>query len=274
MSGLTLESLVEVLNDSNEVKSVKRKLKELKKASSSVPKPLEKVVTDRVERKLTYESNKEDMGKWQETIVSNRNKKSLDLVQDRQLSKPYKALINEFSPQTELEKDVEMVLVGTKSKENQVEQEELRLLTKAENIEDIKAKHSELAKLKSLMFYDQMRRHRMNKIKSKTYRKILKRKKSRAGGSRIDQSDINAESEGGVDELLEEQVTKRIKERMDLKHGNTGRWARMASKHSRADKSLRYLRVTRAAHTIKFFVVLLVYCRRAQNLIRSLSVLN
>ena len=83
----------------------------------------------------------------------------------------------------------------------------------------------------------------MNKIKSKTYRKILKRKKSRAGGSRIDQSDINAESEGGVDELLEEQVTKRIKERMDLKHGNTGRWARMASKHSRADKSLRYLRV-------------------------------
>lgn len=40
-------------------------------------------------------------------------------------------------------------------------------------------------------------------------------------------------------DMEEEEVTNRIKERMSLKHQNTGKWAKMALVHSHNDKSLR-----------------------------------
>ena len=43
--------------------------------------------------------------------------------------------------------------------------------------EELRERQAELAKVKALMFYEQMKRHRLNKIKSKAYRRIRKRQR-------------------------------------------------------------------------------------------------
>ena len=55
--------------------------------------------------------------------------------------------------------------------------------------------------------------------------------------------DLQFAEEAGDEEAvaaLEEQATfDRVKERMDMRHQNTSRWAKMALSHGHADKSLR-----------------------------------
>jgi U3 small nucleolar RNA-associated protein 14 len=53
------------------------------------------------------------------------------------------------------------------------------ILTKILAPKEYKKRHGELAKMRALMFYEEQKRHRINKIKSKKYRKIQKRKRER-----------------------------------------------------------------------------------------------
>eukprot|EP00970_Alexandrium_tamarense_P015907 scaffold5681_cov196-Alexandrium_tamarense.AAC.24 len=47
------------------------------------------------------------------------------------------------------------------------------------NNQEYKKRHGELAKMRALLFYEEQKRHRINKIKSKKYRKIRKRQRER-----------------------------------------------------------------------------------------------
>ena len=47
------------------------------------------------------------------------------------------------------------------------------------SIEDVKQRNSELAKMKSLLFYQEQKNKRINKIKSKKYHKIHKKAEER-----------------------------------------------------------------------------------------------
>ena len=58
-------------------------------------------------------------------------------------------------------------------------QEEDELARREISAEEIKSRQAELAKVKALMFYQQMKQHRINKIKSKAYRSIRKKQKLR-----------------------------------------------------------------------------------------------
>lgn len=52
------------------------------------------------------------------------------------------------------------------------------------------------------------------------------------------------EDENEVDEAGDAKASyDRVKERMDMRHQNTSRWAKMALQHAHADKSLRSVEV-------------------------------
>eukprot|EP01035_Chromulina_nebulosa_P018098 gene18098-23749_t len=103
-----------------------------------------------------------------------------------------------------------MILLTNGSSEKEIElREEDELISKGLSYEDIKQKQDELAK---------------------------KQKERKAN------EDLQLILETDPDkakDLLEDKALKRIKERMDLKHKNTGKWAKMALEHGRRDKSLR-----------------------------------
>jgi len=133
-----------------------------------------------------------------------------------------------------------MVLLknGQGSEEQIAQQEGDELGERELSAEELKERQAALAKVKALLFYEQMKRHRINKIKSKAYHRILKRKKARKQENDEDYAKL-VEMAKGEEGSGDEEEVKRIKERMNLRHKNTGKWARMAVKHGHTSKSLR-----------------------------------
>ncbi len=242
---VSMNALLGALDDSRDLTTIKKRLSELEKGLAA-PSYVEKVTSDRLERHQAYEGTRSDMNKWQDTVVSNRHAPVLDLAQDKRQLASYKQLVHKHVPSTSLEKDIQMVLVrhGTSDDAaNQIETDELG----ARNMspEEIRERQAELAKVKALMFYEQMKRHRLNKIKSKAYRSIHKRQRNRKSDKEraaLGLGPADADDEEG-EEMTEEQREKnafdRVKERMDMRHKNTSKWAKMALQHGHADKSLR-----------------------------------
>ncbi len=100
----------------------------------------------------------------------------------------------------------------------------------------MKRRREELIKLKNLLFYRELKARQQGKIKSKTYRKILKKKREKQDES------LNAQELSELDpeqaaQLLEKEELKRLEERMTQRHKKTN------SKYSRnanmRDKSTR-----------------------------------
>lgn len=238
---VSLETLLDALSGTSGLKGMRQRLTDLEKAPGP-PKHVHKVVAERIERNILYKDNAEDIAKWQSVITENKHASSLDLAKDvRQLSS-YRKLVKEYEPTTPMEQAVQMVLLSTSNENAIQDEEENELQERNISLKEIKQRQAELSKVKALMFYEQMKRHRVNKIKSKAYHRILKRKKIRLNknGEELQEGVEDDGEEGGSEnEEGEDAATKRVKERMNLKHQNTGKWAKMALQYGKGDKSLR-----------------------------------
>lgn len=237
-NSLSLDALIGALSDSKDLRTVKKNLDDFEK-SFSAPKNVEKVISQRVERTLQYGNVQKDMGKWQETVTANRHVKTLDLAKDKRQLPSHKSLVHKFEPETEMEKEIHMILLKSGGIEKTAHENELEELRGSGlTPQEIREKQASLAKVKALMFYEQLKRHRLNKIKSKAYRRIRKKQKQRLeqtqGESAVDEDDDEEQKEKNEKEAL-----KRVQERMDLRHKNTNRWSKMALKYGRSDMSLR-----------------------------------
>lgn len=238
--------------DQETLKHIKSNLTSLN-SSINAPKYMSKVHSDRAERGITYQNTTSEMGKWQNIIAENKAQKSLDLRQDKRSVPSTKSMITSYQPQTDMEKEIQMILLKT-TKETDIEKNEEDELLHSKELthEEIREKQRELAKIKSMLFYEQMKRHRINKIKSKTFHRILKKKKlkKQISAKEYNEAIQKLKNNGDIlDEDLEEdengketeeETIRRIKERMNLRHKNTGKWARMALEHGKGSKSLRY----------------------------------
>lgn len=239
-TGLGLNALFDHIGDAAGMSAMKSQLKDLEKPSAA-PKYVERVVANRIEREETYAANKEDITKWQETVIQNRAVGTLDLAQDKRRPHKAKTLVNTFVPTTDFEKEIQMVMLQHGATDEATEKKERELLDSSKfSPEEIAQRTSELAKVRALLFYEQMKRHRMNKIKSKAYRAIKRKAKQKL------EMDAEAMADEIGDQDDEEGMSKdekaamqRIRERMNLKHKNTSKWARMALKFGHTDKSLR-----------------------------------
>lgn len=226
--------------DTAGLSAMKSQLKDLEKTQQAAPKYVEKVVAARIEREETYAANKEDMGKWHETIMQNRNVTTLDLAQDKRRPHRAKTLVNSFVPTTDFEKEISMVVLKAGATDEAMAKKERELL-EASNLtpEEIQLRQAELAKVRALLFYEQMKRHRVNKIKSKAYRTIQRKKRNKADGAAVSEDAEDGEDNEAAAAQREKAAVARIRERMDLKHKNTSKWAKMALQYGHSDKELR-----------------------------------
>jgi U3 small nucleolar RNA-associated protein 14 len=230
---VSMTALLGALDDTRGLGVVKKHLADLERGLAA-PVHVEKVLAERIERKQTYAGNKEDMNKWQSTVVANRQLETLNLTTEKIQKPSFKSMVNRFVPTTDMEKEIQMVLVKHGATDEEAERREIdELQGRNLSMQEIREKQADLAKVKALMFYEQMKRHRLNKIKSKAYRKIQKKKKDKKG-EKEEEEDV--EGEGGA---KEKAAFKRVKERMDMRHKNTSKWAKMALQHGHNDKSLR-----------------------------------
>lgn len=186
---------------------------------------VDKPALSRNEREVAYEMNKSNVDKWHKAVLSNRFVKTLDLAKDQRQFLRSRSLIQKFSPSTSFEKEMELITSSNGLNEQEIQRsEDLSLIGRSLSAEELKQRQQDLAKINTLLFYEQIKRHRINKIKSKAFRKSLRRKRSK-GLNEIEAADS--------DHL------ERIEERASLRHKNTTSWAKMAISHSH-DRSLRY----------------------------------
>ena len=235
---VTMDDLLGVVDDQSGLKVVKKKMTELQE---TLPAPVytEKVIAERLERQKTYADEQKDMEKWQHAVVANRHMSTLDLANDKRELASYRNLVKKFVPTTSMEKEIEMILIKHNATDEAAEERELDELGHRDvSMEEMKERQKELAKVKALLFYQQMKNHRINKIKSKAYRSIRKKAKQRHQKEQDDQA-ISTGDADVAEELKEKTAFARVKERMDMRHKNTSKWAKMALTHGHVDQSLR-----------------------------------
>jgi len=143
-------------------------------------------------------------------------------------------LAGTFEPSHPLEKQIDALLreSGLRSEKEITSFEELAL--KRVSIDEVRARQAQLRTMRELMFRQHQKSKRIAKIKSKTYRKIHKRERERNAERRGEEE----EEEEGLEKQMKREAA-RAKERMTLRHKNTGEWAKKMLSRGQHDLETR-----------------------------------
>jgi len=236
---LTLDSLMQGLEDTKGFGNMQKSLKKISEGATAQA-PVAKAISKRAERKVHYENQSNEVSQWLEAVQENRKAETLDFRNKERLNVTRDSMIDKFVPTTDFEKAVHAALqeAGQEDEEAILKAEEAAFMAQQDDLgeneqtlEEFKKRRGQLAKMRALMFYHEQKRHRINKIKSKKYRRIRKKQRERAKDS-----EIEAEAMDNPDilrELEEKEEFDRMKERMTLAHKNTSKWAKRILKRGK-----------------------------------------
>lgn len=193
--------------------------------------PLPVNIQKRHERRAAYEIQKEQVNRWRDIINENRDKSVLkfipakaDLDKNSAFKTDSDVAINDF--ESKLDSIIDASNIESKKTEDLFENIETAKLSKAEMIK----RTNELRLMRELMYRGMKDSKRLKKIKSKAYRKQLRKEKMKEQAliSQVNRADGNV---GSDDEDQEDDpMYQRAKERMSLKHKNTSKWAKQMIK--------------------------------------------
>ncbi|KAJ2872276.1 hypothetical protein GGH93_004163 [Coemansia aciculifera] len=223
-----------------QIRDLKNQVTKLDKAAKKagagvVAAPLAKRLQDQMDRQVAYEKSKKSVSEWQPAVDSNRAAEHLSFPMnqpDRQ-TLTTASLVSNLGAKTDLEAQIQSVLQEsgmTDEQQRQYEELELKNLSP----EEVRLRQRELRMMRELMFRSERKAKRMAKIKSKAYRRILKKDKDRAQEKAMER--LKEEDPEMHAMLVEKMARSRAEERMSLRHKNTSKWAREMSKRSHGDE--------------------------------------
>ncbi|KAF9575443.1 hypothetical protein EC968_003048 [Mortierella alpina] len=240
---LDILDLVSSIQDEAGFSSLKKNIQALEngpkkgKTTETLSAPLPKIVQDRLNRQAAYDESKKEVSKWLPIVQKNRQAEHLAFPMNAPpMDSPSSAtLASKFDASTQMEKEVQSVLIeGGMQEKNLMEYEELAL--NKMSTEEVEKRRAELRMMRELMFRDEIRAKRVSKIKSKLYRKIKKKERERNGLTAQEMAELDPQ-QAHEERLLAEQ--KRAQERMTLKHKNSGKWAKDQLRHGNFDPESR-----------------------------------
>lgn len=182
---------------------------------------------ERLNREAAYEKTKEEGAKWAGVMKRVKEAQHLSFPlqgSDRGGVKSSGEMLAGFKPENKLESAVHALLQQANLTDvTMARQEDHALEAQELSIEEIAARRAQLRQQRELMFRAESRAKRVAKIKSKTFRKLARKRQERAGGD-IDLDRLDPEE---ADEEREKLERSRATERATLRHGaRNGRWAR------------------------------------------------
>jgi U3 small nucleolar RNA-associated protein 14 len=230
---LTLDKLMQGLENSAGFAQLQKTFQKVAKGAAT-PAPLNRVITDRTQRKMVYQQESKDISGWTTAVQDNRQAETLDFKPNKERVDivTRDLLVEKFEPTTPFEKELEEALLkaGQADEQKMLEAEEAALQddlgANKLTMEEYKKRRGQLAQMRALMSYYEQRRHHMKKIKSKKYRRIRKRQRERLKDGALDAALEDDEDNDLAKELQEKEEVARITERMSLAHKNTSKWAR------------------------------------------------
>ena len=238
---LTVADMMPSISDPRLRKSLKLLADKDPKSSSTrggIPKkldvPLPKRQQDRLDRTAAYEKSKETLKRWIDTVKHNRRAEHLSfpiIDPNAVAAQGSQRLLStsQSRPFTDLESTIQNILQDSglaapngKSEEDQLQAFE-ELKTNKMPLEEVQARRAELRRTRELLFREEIRARRINKIKSKTYRKVHRKERER-----IAQQEKGALTAAGVEDSESEQERRdrrRAEERMGARHRES-KWAK------------------------------------------------
>jgi U3 small nucleolar RNA-associated protein 14 len=243
---LTLDGLLGGLEDTAGFGWVQKTLQKVAKGAPTAA-PAPQVVSDRAERKVHYGIQARTISKqFNEIVHHNRNAETLDFRNHSQTHVlNSEILVDKFVPTTEFEKQLAKALEQAGQNDEdailKAEQERLQddLGSAKMSMEEFQKRRGQLAKMRALLFYHEQKRHHINKIKSKKYRKIRKKQRERQKEAELS-SALEQDNAELVREMEEREEVERMKERATLAHKNTSKWAkRILKRGKRVDVDTR-----------------------------------
>ena len=203
--------------------------------------PLAKRQQDRLDRSAAYEESKNEIGKWTETVKRNRRAEhvSFPLIDPNAAaakSNDNLGPVAASDSQTPLEHKIREIMQenGLGSAMDSKEQEEREFEELQDNnvpLAEIQARRAELRKQRDLMFREEIRARRINKIKSKAYRRIHRKERGRAEAE--NRAQLTAAGLIDSDQEREQNDRRRAEERMGARHRES-KWAKGAQRTGRA----------------------------------------
>jgi U3 small nucleolar RNA-associated protein 14 len=218
---LSLGSLIASMKDNKNLGDAVKNLEKLK-ASKPVAVPLPTVLAARAARETGYEDTCNVVSEWQPIVKQNREKEQVQfpLRQPGRFNVSSATLAASFKPRTSLEEEIQAHLKASGADEaslKKTEELELRKLS----VEEVKQRQAELASMRSLLFHAEIRAKRINRIKSKKFRKVDRKYKEKSDAMELSQlKEVDPEE---YRKRVMDAERKRAEERVSLKHKNTSK---------------------------------------------------
>lgn len=196
--------------------------------------PLPKRQQDRLDRAAAYKQSKEALNRWIDTVKHNRRAEHLSFpLKDPNANaapgSEHMLPTSHSQPLTDLETTIQNILKdsGLAGPNGKSEEEQLQAFEELEMnkmpLEEVQARRAELRRARELLFREEIRAKRINKIKSKSYRKIHRKERERNV-----QREKDALTAAGVDDSeseKERQDRRRAEQRMGARHRES-KWAK------------------------------------------------
>ena len=204
-------------------KSVKR----LKKKKLINP-PLNSIESALIERRANHEQVVKKVSKWQPVVDAHAvasqlifplDTPSLHMDSSQEVTSRYKS-------RNEMEAKIDSLLNQSKNhlKDDAIltpaEEEYLKTLS----LEEAQERHSQLQKMRALLSYQEAKLRRRKKIKSRSFRRILKKDKLKEAMKEFEELK-ERDPERALQKLSELDKIRAL-ERVTLRHKSTGRWAK------------------------------------------------
>jgi U3 small nucleolar RNA-associated protein 14 len=191
--------------------------------------PLPSRIQQRHDRKAAYELSKQEVDKWSATVKTNRETEHLQFPINPAPQMNKMAVHAPIEPSTDLEKKVQGILAASSLADEKAAASFEELAPTKLSMEEVKKRRNELRMMRELMFREEQKAKRIKKIKSKSYHKVHKKEREKEM--------LLVE---GSDEDNESHDIQRARERMSLRHKNTGKWAkRMVEQGFTKDRETR-----------------------------------
>ncbi|KAJ1834452.1 hypothetical protein LPJ63_001937 [Coemansia sp. RSA 2711] len=232
--------------DTRQVRELRDRVKQMESAARRAgagvaAAPVARRLQDQMDRTVAYAQAKRSVSEWQPTVSANRAAEHLAFpLNDQQAQPTTRALVGDTHAATDMETQISRLLeqsgMADERHQRQLEELELQQLTP----EQIRLRHRDLRAMRDLMFRAERQAKRTAKIKSKTYRRILKKDKMRGRERALEV--MRDEDPEMYAELVEKMARDRAEERITLRHKNTGKWARAMATRSHSGGALSELR--------------------------------
>ncbi|KAJ1733968.1 hypothetical protein LPJ61_001304 [Coemansia biformis] len=222
-----------------ELRLLKDQVRTMEKAakragSGVVAVPVPKRMQDQTDRKVAYSQTKTSVSEWQPAVDANRKAEHLSFPMNNsgKANVTTSTLIGDTTAANDMESQVQAILAQSgMSDEQQRQYEELEL--KQLSPEEIRNRTRELRLVRELMFRSERKAKRLAKIKSKTYRRILKRQRVHAQEKELER--MKEDDPEMYEMIMEKMAQDRAEERMSLRHKNTGKWAKVMARRAHGD---------------------------------------